>query len=195
VLISILAMAGCGSEANRPVPDVVGERLDVAKSTMNDGGYDTEAIGGGTFGIVVESNWTVCETEPPAGATADGKVKLIVDRACNDATTANSEQDASPAEPTAEPTPKPKRKRKRRTSTRSVASTTVPDVVGMDHQAAQDRMQAAGLYNLRERDATGRGRLLVWDRNWVVVRQSPPPGTHATENTTVTLSSVKDGEQ
>jgi hypothetical protein len=29
----------------------------------------------------------------------------------------------------------------------------------------EDRMQAAGLYNLDEEDATGQGRLLLWDRN------------------------------
>ena len=38
---------------------------------------------------------------------------------------------------------------------------TVPDVVGKDHQLAQDTMQAAGLYSLAEEDATGQGRLLI----------------------------------
>jgi hypothetical protein len=38
-------------------------------------------------------------------------------------------------------------------------------------------MQAAGFYNLSEEDATGQGRILVFDRNWVVVSQEPKPGT------------------
>jgi hypothetical protein len=36
---------------------------------------------------------------------------------------------------------------------------------------------------------------MIWDRNWVVVRQSPAPGAAATEETKVTLFSVKDGER
>lgn len=69
----------------------------------------------------------------------------------------------------------------------------VPDVVGEDHQFAQDAMQAAGLYNLAEVDATGQGRLLLWDRNWVVVAQSPTPGS-VSEDTTIVLRSKHDEE-
>lgn len=71
---------------------------------------------------------------------------------------------------------------------------TVPDVVGRDHQFAQDTMQAAGLYNLAEEDATGQGRALLWDRNWVVVSQSPPAGSRVNADTTIVLRSKKDGE-
>ena len=70
----------------------------------------------------------------------------------------------------------------------------VPDVVGKDHQLAQDTMQAAGLYNLSEEDATGQGRMLLWDRNWTVVSQDPPAGTMVSEDQTITLRSKKDGE-
>lgn len=71
---------------------------------------------------------------------------------------------------------------------------TVPDVVGENHQYAQDTMQAAGLYSLDERDATGQDRLLLWDRNWVVVSQDPPAGSEVPEDTTITLSAKKEGE-
>jgi ABC-type glycerol-3-phosphate transport system substrate-binding protein len=70
----------------------------------------------------------------------------------------------------------------------------VPDVVGLDHQLAQDTMQASGLYNLAEEDATGQGRLLLWDRNWTVVSQDPPAGTVVTEDRTIILRSKKDDE-
>jgi hypothetical protein len=70
----------------------------------------------------------------------------------------------------------------------------IPDVEGEDHQLAQDTMQAAGLYNLSEEDATGQGRLLILDRNWTVVEQDPPAGTLVREDQTITLSSKKDGE-
>ena len=55
-------------------------------------------------------------------------------------------------------------------------------------------MQAAGLYALDEKDCTGAGRLLLWDRNWVVVEQDPPPGTQAGPDVTITLCSKKYGE-
>jgi hypothetical protein len=67
----------------------------------------------------------------------------------------------------------------------------VPDVVGKDHQLAQDTMQSAGLYNLSEEDATGQGRMLIYDRNWVVVSQDPPAGTQVSEDQTITLRSKK----
>lgn len=70
----------------------------------------------------------------------------------------------------------------------------VPRVVGMNHQAAQNLMQDRGLFKLREVDATGQGRMLLWDRNWVVVKQKPAAGTRVTENATITLYSKKIGE-
>ena len=73
-------------------------------------------------------------------------------------------------------------------------SITVPNVVGKDHQLAQDTMQAAGLYNLSEEDATGQGRMLLLDRNWVVVEQDPPAGSKVNDDTTIVLSSKKKGE-
>jgi hypothetical protein len=61
----------------------------------------------------------------------------------------------------------------------------------MNHQAAQDRMQAMGLYNLDEEDATGQGRMLILDRNWKVVEQSPSAGARVSKNRTILLSSEK----
>lgn len=61
-------------------------------------------------------------------------------------------------------------------------------------QDAQDQMQAAGLFSLREVDATGMERLLVLDSNWEVVSQSPEPGKRVSEDRTITLSSKKIGE-
>ena len=67
----------------------------------------------------------------------------------------------------------------------------VPDVSGMNHQDAQDTMQKAGLYNLREVDRTGRGRMLVIDRNWVQTGQDPPAGTEVPADAVITLTAVK----
>jgi beta-lactam-binding protein with PASTA domain len=67
----------------------------------------------------------------------------------------------------------------------------LPNVVGMNHQAAQNRLQSAGFYNLRERDCTGRGRLLLFDRNWKVKRMSPKAGARVSTKRAITLCSVK----
>jgi hypothetical protein len=74
------------------------------------------------------------------------------------------------------------------------AEITVPDVVGMDHQDAQNKMQDVGLFNLDEEDATGQGRLLILDHNWEVVRQKPAAGSRVTDDTTILLISKKKGE-
>jgi beta-lactam-binding protein with PASTA domain len=67
----------------------------------------------------------------------------------------------------------------------------VPNVVGMNHQAAQDLLRAMGFRKLRERDCTRRGRLLLLDRNWRVVRQSPQAGRRVSTKRAIRLCSVK----
>jgi beta-lactam-binding protein with PASTA domain len=74
--------AGCGGEAEpRAVPDVRGERLDVAERRLDGAGLEYERVGGGALGIVVRSRWHVCRQEPTPGARAT-KVTLVVDRWC-----------------------------------------------------------------------------------------------------------------
>jgi hypothetical protein len=76
-----------------------------------------------------------------------------------------------------------------------VAQTAVvPDVVGLNHQLAQDTLQASGFYLLLEEDAGGLGRMLLYDRNWAVVSQSVPAGTEASTTEPITLYSEKIGE-
>ena len=70
----------------------------------------------------------------------------------------------------------------------------MPDVAGLDHQAAQDALQGEGLWLLDEMDATGQDRLPLWDRNWEVVRADPPAGTAVSEDTVITIYSKKQGE-
>lgn len=76
----------------------------------------------------------------------------------------------------------------------SSSKITVPSVVGMDHQDAQNKMQDVGLYNLDEKDATGQGRMLIIDHNWEVVSQKPAAGSKVGEDTTILLISKKKGE-
>lgn len=69
----------------------------------------------------------------------------------------------------------------------------LPDMTGKDLQAAQDGAQAAGFFMLMEEDATGQGRIPLWDRNWTVCSQTPAAGEHDPD-TEVTFHVVKDTE-
>jgi len=72
------------------------------------------------------------------------------------------------------------------------AKIRVPNVVGKNHQLAQDTMQAAGLLLLTERDASGRERRLIFDRDWTTIRQSPLAGRCVTAATIVLLTAKRD---
>lgn len=90
----LLGLAGCGGSdqdtATKTVmPDVKGRQLDVALSDIKRAGFEdeVEVIGGGTFGIVVKSNWKVCDQSPAAGQALKGAPRLTVDRSCGDGAT------------------------------------------------------------------------------------------------------------
>lgn len=59
--------------------DLVGERLDVAEYELKNDGISYTEVGGGAFGIIVKSNWIVCQTQPAGGQPVSGSVALIVD--------------------------------------------------------------------------------------------------------------------
>jgi len=63
----------------------------------------------------------------------------------------------------------------------------IPDVVCMDLQLAQDKAQAAGIYQVTSEDASGRRRRQVDDRDWFVVSQTPPAGTRPTRSPRMVL--------
>lgn len=49
------------------VPDVVGERLNVAKERVGRAGFDLDVVGGGLLGVIVEGNWEVVAQSPAPG--------------------------------------------------------------------------------------------------------------------------------
>jgi hypothetical protein len=84
LLLAAVLAGGCGGDANREatrVPQVEGERLDVAQEILDDAGLGYEVIGGGAAGVIVRSNWEVCSQRPPAGRRAES-VDLVVARSC-----------------------------------------------------------------------------------------------------------------
>ncbi|HEV8603171.1 MAG TPA: PASTA domain-containing protein [Gaiellaceae bacterium] len=82
-VVLLFATAGCGGSEVKPVPDVAGERLDVAQDELDDLGLGYEVIGGGVFGVVVRSHWQVCEQHPGPGGRAKS-VHLVIARSCGE---------------------------------------------------------------------------------------------------------------
>ena len=84
-----------------------------------------------------------------------------------------------------------KGKKKASPSATPEAKFTMPRVVGMNLQLAQDLLQSKGSYVLDQVDHKGLLRIQVLDSNWKVCKQSPSPGKVVLGSTVVTLSSVK----
>ncbi|AYF79416.1 hypothetical protein D7D52_26820 [Nocardia yunnanensis] len=75
----------------------------------------------------------------------------------------------------------------------SGATAVMPNVVCMNLQDAQNKIHQAGVFYSRSKDATGKGRHQVLDRNWIVIAQNLAPGTPFGEGDAI-LSVVKYGE-
>jgi serine/threonine protein kinase len=80
--ISSSSGSSTGGSSDVTVPAVTGQPLDVAEQRLDDLGLHASEDGGGIFGVLVPSDWSVCETSPPAGSTVDpgSTVSLSIDR-------------------------------------------------------------------------------------------------------------------
>ena len=66
------------------VPSLIGGRLDHVETALDRLGIAYRTSGGGLFGIVSSSNWTVCATSPPAGGLVGpaSEVTVFVEHSC-----------------------------------------------------------------------------------------------------------------
>lgn len=184
IALLLLALAGCtGGEptgrGNQPstsssqgaskVPKVADLRLSEARELLAARGYRVteEDATGQKRPILEPSNWVVVSQSPEADAEVPGGTQVVL-------------KVRKPTDPSASQEPP--------------AKGTVPNVVCLDLQKAQDTLQAAGFYLLGSEDATGQGRNQVVDRNWVVVSQSASAGSTPDPKTKITLGAVKFGE-
>nr|WP_246345294.1 PASTA domain-containing protein [Conexibacter arvalis] len=64
------------------VPDVTGERLDVAHERLERAGFLVKEEKGGLFGTIVDSNWEVVEQDPAAETLLErgSTVRITLDR-------------------------------------------------------------------------------------------------------------------
>lgn len=111
VLVLVGGFAACGGSDEDAakasvMPDVVGRKLDVALNQIKSAGFedDVDIEGGGAFGVVNESNWTVCEQSPAAGKSIADGPQLTVDRSCDDGSAEEAEEASTT---TSSPQPEP----------------------------------------------------------------------------------------
>jgi hypothetical protein len=70
----------------------------------------------------------------------------------------------------------------------------MPNLVGTDLQSAQDAIQSVtddGIWYTHSHDATGAGRMQLWDRDWKVCSQNVAPGASIHSGTSITFDVVK----
>lgn len=75
---------------------------------------------------------------------------------------------------------------------------TMPNLIGMDLQGAQDAIQSltdGAVWYSSSTDLTGQGRAQIIDRNWMVCRSTPPPGATFTTSTRIDFGVVRDTEE
>jgi beta-lactam-binding protein with PASTA domain len=76
-----------------------------------------------------------------------------------------------------------------------VAAITVPDLVGKRLSQARAILDDAGLTNIGTTDATGKGRIIIEPKNWIVKTQHPVAGSKIsrTEKVQLDVSKPTDG--
>lgn len=106
-LLFVLGLAACGPHKDVVMPDVTGKRLDVAKNDIKQAGVEdkVKVVGGGLLGVIVDSDWEVCDQSPAPGQAVSGAPQLTVDRSCDNSATASASPSASASPPSAESSP------------------------------------------------------------------------------------------
>lgn len=77
-------------------------------------------------------------------------------------------------------------------------SWTMPNLVGMDLQGAQDAIQSltkGAVWFSGSTDLTGKGRAQIIDRNWQVCTSTPVAGARITTTTSIRFGVVRDTEK
>jgi hypothetical protein len=165
------ALGGDSTQASTTgtVPAVAGKRLSDAEKALKNAGYSKVKPEDATSAhrIVLDpKNWIVRSQSPAAGSKVvhSTAITLKVSKPTDGA------------------------------GSGTVTEGVVPNVVCKDLQSAQNVMQSAGFYNLGQEDGTGKGRVQIIDRNWVVIKQSVAAGKRPDKDTRIVLTAVKYGE-
>jgi hypothetical protein len=151
------------------VPDLVGQRLTDAKAALAGKGFTTVKAADASSQnrlILDDQNWVVEEQHPGAGVAVDPHAQITLNV-------------------------------RKPTDAHSPSRTdfgVVPNVVCANLQDAQNALRLSGFLLLTSTDGTGKGRVALVDRNWVVTRQSAAANSSPGLTTHITLTVVKYGE-
>jgi uncharacterized protein DUF4839/PASTA domain-containing protein len=106
-LLFVLGLAACGPHKNVVMPDVTGKKLDVAKNDIKQAGVGdkVKVVGGGLLGVIVDSDWEVCDQSPAPGQAVSGAPQLAVGRSCDNSATVPASPSGSDSPPSAESSP------------------------------------------------------------------------------------------
>ena len=69
-------------ESGVTIPSLVGQPLDAAEQRLSDLGLRSTEEGGGLFGVLIPSDWNVCQTSPAADSSVSpgSTVRLLIGR-------------------------------------------------------------------------------------------------------------------
>jgi hypothetical protein len=67
--VSAPTTTGGRVEASTTVPDVIGDRLDIAKQRVRRAGFVVHQSGGGLLGVIRDHDWAVVASDPTAGTS------------------------------------------------------------------------------------------------------------------------------
>jgi beta-lactam-binding protein with PASTA domain len=151
------------------VPAVIGERLSQAKAQLTLAGLtNIKAVDATPQNRIIldDNNWIVEVQSPAADTNVDLHTQIVLQA----------------RKPTDEHSPQ------------AAPLGTVPDVVCANLQDAQNALRLSGFLLLTTSDGTGQGRIAVFDRNWVVTKQSVAAGSRPSLLTHIVLTAVKYGE-
>jgi hypothetical protein len=170
IVVSQISFGGTARPVGvAPVPDVVGKRLADAQKLLSTAGFrnnrPADATGQGRL-LIPTVTWVVQSQKPPAGTLVDRSTQVVLE--VRKSTDGQGTLKAVPGE--------------------------MPRVVCKDLQSAEDIIHDAGFVNVSSRDGSGRNRSRLFDRDWVVIAQSVPAGTHPDPSTSILLTAVRYGE-
>jgi hypothetical protein len=170
IVVSQISFGGSARPVGvAPVPDVVGKKLPDAQKLLSTAGFRNtrpeDATGQGRL-LIPTVTWVVRSQKPAAGTRVDRSTQVVLEvkKSTDDQGTLKS----VPGE--------------------------MPRVVCKDLQSAVDIIQNAGFVNVSSRDGSGRNRSRLFDRDWVVIAQSVPAGSHPDLSTRIVLTAVRYGE-
>ena len=126
-----------------------------------------------------------------AGEPAPTATVTVTESASNSQSSHSTTTSSAPTKSTTPSTRAQKSKATRKSSAGQSSKFTMPNLVGMKLQRAQDTLQSVGSYVLDQTDAAGLDRWQIDDTNWRVCSQKPAPGTKTPLEATVQLASVK----